>query len=169
MSLLRVNVYIWWTTIRGHMHLSMHQATTYINTNISPMTICKWLEEVSFFWLLRLTPNKYNPKFIHFSDLKKKQKALNSWAESKMTGAFHFGNKRNWERSFQGKISLAIYFWENVEIILLRKSNTKNEKFLENALDTFMCTQRVSPFFSQTFGKSNFKKRSIHYLEFLDY
>ena len=144
MSLLRVNVYIWWTTIRGHMHLSIHQATTYVNTNISPMTICKWLEEVSFFWLLRLTPNKYNPKFIHFSDLKKKQKALNSWAESKMTGAFH------------------------VEIILLRKSNTKNEKFPENALDTFMCIQRVSSFFSQTFGKSNFKKRSIHYLEFLD-
>ena len=32
-----------------------------------------------------------------------------------------------------------------------------------------MCTQRVSPFFSKQVGKSNFKKLSIHYLEFLDY
>ena len=148
MSLLRVNVYIWWTTIRGHMHLSIHQATTYVNTNISPMTICKWLEEVSFFWLLRLTPNKYNPKFIHFSDLKKKQKALNSWAESKMTGAFHFGNKRNWERSFQGKISLAIYFWENVEIILLRKSNTKKTKSFQKMYWTRLCVLSVFLLFS---------------------
>ena len=124
---------------------------------LSPMTICKWLEEVSFFWLLRLTPNKHNPKFIPFSDLNKKQKALNSWAESKMTGVLHFGNKRNWERSFQGKISLAIYFWENVEIILLRKSNTKNEKFPENALDTFMCTQRVSHFFLKRLEKAILK------------
>ena len=45
----------------------------------------------------------------------------------------------------------------------------KNEKFPENVLDTFMCTQRVSPFFSKKVGKSNFKKLSIHYLEFLDY
>ena len=46
-----------------------------------------------------------------------------------------------------------------MDIILLRKSNTKkNEKFPENVLDTFMCTQRVSPFFSKKVGKSNFKK-----------
>ena len=121
---------------------------------LNPMTICEWLEEASFLWLLRLKPNKHNrkPGFISFSDLKKKQKALNSWSVSKMTSLLHFGKKRNWERNFQEKISQANYFFENVEIILLRKSNTKKLKFPEIALDTSWCV--LSEFSSFFFLKS---------------
>lgn len=141
---------------------------------LNPMTICEWLEEASFLWLLRLKPNKHNrkPGFISFSDLKKKQKALNSGSVSKMTSTLHFGKKRNWERNFQEKISQANYFFEKCGNHSTEKVEYKKTKVSRNCIGhVMMCTQRVSPlfFFSKKFEKSNFKKRSIHYLKFLDY